>query len=102
MDPWLKLKFPKHSEIRIRTFVRVFSVWKISSFTERWNGHKQISTLWKIIDYSKVVSFMFKVLYYGHMGKTQVSNTSRNENLDFLWVYLAYENIVFHLHKELS
>ena len=28
MDPRLKLKFPKHSEIKIRTFESVFIVWK--------------------------------------------------------------------------
>ena len=28
MEPWLKHKFPKHSEIKIRTLQSVFSVWK--------------------------------------------------------------------------
>ena len=75
--------FPKHFEIRIRTFVSVFSVRKCRLSPRQGNHHKQISTLRYNIDCKKIVSFLFKVLNCGRMGKTHVSKSVRNQNLDF-------------------
>ena len=140
MDPWLKLKFLKHSEVKIGTFESVFSVRKccisprqgivLSKLAlleitlivtklslsclkcctmDPWLKPFERRTLKFLCVFSvskchlsprlgidirelvylaislivKKLSFLFKVFYCGPMAKTQVSKTSRNQNLDF-------------------
>ena len=83
MDQWLKLKFLKHHQIRISTFMLVFSASKCHlSPTLRIVIGKLVYFEISLIVASD--SFLFEVFNYGPMAKTEVSKTSRNRNMDFL------------------
>lgn len=75
---WLKLKFPNLPEIRIWTFLSLFSISKCSLSPRVRNRQKQISVVPEMVDYKKAFFFFFfmEVFQGGSKAKTQVPNPS--------------------------
>jgi len=75
MDPWLKLKFPKLHEIRIWTFLFVFSASKCLL------SPRVVIVITKVVyfEISFIVTkglILFEVSNYGPMDKIEVSKAS--------------------------
>jgi len=101
MDPWLQLKFPSNHEIRISTFLILFSASKCRLSPRLGIVISKLEYFEISLIITKWLFLVWSVQLWTHGYNRTFQDITKSE-FRLSWLYLVHQNVVFHLHLESS